>query len=227
MKCRIESFGRICQKFDDRRKRWVIEMGFGGLLHLAFDMHLPRMLSYWLMTRIDSISQKLVTSGREFKFSKNQVRWVLGIPNGSRDVSSSKTMTEECREKVQNILLTYGKSWESKSSKPSGRVYTSVGIPVTGEMMDRLERYFGEDEEEDFKTLFLIVALEMVLCPTQSPRLAGNLLPAISCAMDAAEYDWCGLVLSKFMDSVTSFVRRFYATGVAGGCGGCAIFAVV
>ena len=86
---------------------------------------------------------------------------------------------------------------------------------------------FGEDEEEVFKTMFLIVALEMVLCSTQSPRLAADLLPAISCAMDAAEYDWCRLVLSKFMGSFTSFARRFYATGLAGGCGGCAIFAVV
>ncbi|XP_021723578.1 uncharacterized protein LOC110690964 [Chenopodium quinoa] len=94
-------------------------------------------------------------------------------------------------------------------------------------MLDRLEGYFEESQEEEFKTLFLIVALEMVLCPTQSPRLAANLLPSLSCAMDAVEYGWCGLVLSKFMDSVSSFARRFYANGFAGGCGGCTILAVI
>ncbi|XP_021765892.1 uncharacterized protein LOC110730406 [Chenopodium quinoa] len=67
----------------------------------------------------------------------------------------------------------------------------------------------------------------MVLCPTQSSRLAADLLPAIGCAMEANEYDWCGLVLSKFIGSVSSFARRFYANGFASGCGGCAIFATI
>ncbi|XP_021730312.1 uncharacterized protein LOC110697247 isoform X2 [Chenopodium quinoa] len=229
MSCRIESFGRICQKFDDRRRRWVCEMGFGSLLHLALDMHLPRQLAYWVMTRMDPISKILrSTNGVEFRFSKNQVRWVLGIPMGPRSVPCTKTMTERDHEKVQRIFLKYGKSWESKKSVgQSGQVYTSVGIPLSSDMMNRLEGYFDAGEEKEFKTLFLIIALEMVLCPTQSPRLASDLLPAVSYAMEATEYDWCSLVLSKLLDSVQNFARRFYANGFASGCGGCAIFAVV
>ena len=115
MGCRIESFGRICQKFDDRRRRWVCEMGFGSLLHLALDMHLPRQLAYWVMTRMDPISEMFRSpNGIGFKFSKNQARWVLGIPMGSRTVLCTKTMTHDERVKVQNIILKYGKSWQSK-----------------------------------------------------------------------------------------------------------------
>ncbi|XP_021727891.1 uncharacterized protein LOC110695002 [Chenopodium quinoa] len=203
MSCQIDSFGRICQKFDDRRRRWVCEMGFGGILQLAFNMQLPRQLAYWLMTRIDPLRKMLITpDGVEFRLSKKQVRWVLGIPMGTRSVPSTKTMSVEDREKVQRILLKYGKAWESNGQR--GRVYMSVGIPLSSEMMDRLEGHFDGSEEEEFKT-FLIIALEMVLCPTKSARLAADLLPAIGCAMEANEYDWCGLVLSKFIGSVSSF----------------------
>lgn len=44
--CQIESFGRICKSFDDRRNQWVREMGFGGLLKIGGDMNLPRQLAY-------------------------------------------------------------------------------------------------------------------------------------------------------------------------------------
>ncbi|XP_021769111.1 uncharacterized protein LOC110733378 isoform X1 [Chenopodium quinoa] len=227
MSCRIHYFGRICKKFDVKRTRWVTEMGFGGLLHLVSDMHLPRQLAYWIMTRIDPLNRSIIApDGRVFSFSNNQVRWILGIPNGSKPVPTSKMMSSDERDKVQHVLMKYGSSWKTKSSRGSGNVYTSIGIQLTTQMMDRLQENFGDEYEEEFKTLFLIVVLHMVLCPTQSPRLGSDLLPALSCAMDWVNYYWCDLVLKKLMDSVSSFKRRFYANGFAGGCGGCAIFAV-
>ncbi|XP_021719109.1 uncharacterized protein LOC110686824 [Chenopodium quinoa] len=112
-------------------------------------------------------------------------------------------------------------------ARMEGVCYTSVGIPVNSRLMERLEGEWDVDEEEEFKTIFLLISLEMVLCPTQSLRLACDLFPALTCAMNAASYNWCELVLNKLMESVASFARRFYSTGVAGGCGGCTIFAVV
>ncbi|XP_021729053.1 uncharacterized protein LOC110696078 isoform X2 [Chenopodium quinoa] len=94
-------------------------------------------------------------------------------------------------------------------------------------MMDRLEGHFDPDEEEVFKTLFLIISLHMILCPKRSPRLSADLLPALSCCMDNKNYDWCELVLNKFLESVSNFARRFYANGFAGGSSGCSIFAVI
>ncbi|XP_021765487.1 uncharacterized protein LOC110730013 [Chenopodium quinoa] len=221
MTCRVESFGRICQKFDEQRKRWVCDMGFGGLLHFASHMHLPRQLAYWVMTRIDPINRCFIgTNGCSVSFSKNQVHWILGIP-------TSKDMSGVVRMKVQKNLLKYGRSWETKANKHCSRTYTSVGIPVTGIMMDRLEGHFDAHQEEEFKTLFLIISLKMILCPTQSPRLSTDLLPALSCCMDSQDYDWCDLVLSKFLESVSNFARRFYVNGFAGGSGGCSIFAVI
>ncbi|XP_021714741.1 uncharacterized protein LOC110682724 isoform X1 [Chenopodium quinoa] len=102
MTCRVQSIGRICQKFDERRKRWVCDMGFGGLLHFASHMHLPRQLAYWIMTRIDPINRCLIgTNGRSIYFSKNQVHWILGIPNGEKPVPTSKEMSGVVRMKAK------------------------------------------------------------------------------------------------------------------------------
>lgn len=43
--CRFEAFEWICCSFDERRKNWVREMGFGGLLNFV-DWQLPRTLCY-------------------------------------------------------------------------------------------------------------------------------------------------------------------------------------
>ncbi|XP_021756946.1 uncharacterized protein LOC110722034 isoform X1 [Chenopodium quinoa] len=201
-------------------------MGFGGLLHFAGGMHLPRQLSYWLMTCIDPLNYTFRTlDGRVIGLSKNQVHWVLGIPNRGRSVPGYKSITDDNMIKIHEIMGRYGKAWISKSNK-TGRQYKSQGILVDRKLMERVEGYWGEEEGDEFKMLFLLLSQEL-LCPTQSSRLASDLVPSLTCAPLASEYDWCSLVLKKLMDNVATFARRFYASGYASGCGGCLIFAVV
>ncbi|XP_021737667.1 uncharacterized protein LOC110704186 [Chenopodium quinoa] len=226
--CRVESFGRICQKFDERRKRWVSEMGFSGLLHLASGMHMPRQLAYWLLSRVDPIWKMLISpKGSEFKLSANQVHWILGIPNGGKCVPLKKNMRLDVKDQVEKLLSRYSYSWETKCTRYKGRAYVVKGIHVNSTIMDRVEGNWEENEEAEFKTLFLILSLHMVLFSTQSPRLSSDLLPALTCATECAKYDWCNLVLSKFLSSVSSFAKRLDATGNGGGSGGCLLFIVV
>ena len=197
MNCRVETFSRICNTFDERRTRWVNEMGLGGLLKVPTDIHLPRQMGYWLMSRIDPLNKLLVApDGKQFRLSANQVHWVLGIPNGGLTVPTGKSMSGDLQKKVNEIQQKYGQSSKTRSRKDGGRVYTSVGIPVNSRLMERLEGEWDVDEEEEFKTIFLLISLEMVLCPTQSPRLACDLFPALTCAMNAVK----GItnVLAKF-----------------------------
>ncbi|XP_021714845.1 uncharacterized protein LOC110682806 [Chenopodium quinoa] len=219
--CRIESFGRICQKFDGRRRRWVTKMGFGGLLHLAaLGMQLPRQLAYWLLTRVDPVSKTLISpDGKEFSLSPNQVYWVLGIPNGGKPVPTKKNMTSEIKDRVDALLREYGSSWETRCSRYEGRVYISKGISVNHMVMERLEGEWNDGEEAEFKTLFLLLSLHMVLCPTQSPRISADLVPALTYAQECIDFDWCGLVVSKLLCSVATFARTFYDNGYARGSG--------
>ncbi|XP_021759305.1 uncharacterized protein LOC110724206 [Chenopodium quinoa] len=179
------------------------------------------------MTRIDTLNSNLRgVDGRLFNISKNQVHWVLGIPNRGFVVPTYKSLSQEGKLKIIDIMGRYGKSWNSKSTKTS-RHYKTEGIHVNRQLMDGVEGHWQEHEEDEFKMLFLLLSLEMLLCPTQSSRLASDLVPSLTCAPRAVEYDWCCLVLKKLMDSVAAFSRRYYSSGFASGCGGCLIFVVV
>ncbi|XP_021728502.1 uncharacterized protein LOC110695600 [Chenopodium quinoa] len=204
-------------------------MGFGGLLHLASSgMQLPRQLAYWLLTRVDPVSKILISpDGKEFSLSPNQVYWVLGIPNGGKTVPTKKNMTSKLKYKVEAILNKYWQSWETTCNGYEGKVYTSKGISVNPRLMERLDGEWMEWEEVEFKTLFLLLSLHMVLCATHSPKLSADLVPALTCAHDCMDYDWCGLVVSKLLGSVSSFARKFYANGYVGGSGGCLLFIVI
>ncbi|XP_021754834.1 uncharacterized protein LOC110720139 isoform X1 [Chenopodium quinoa] len=202
-------------------------MGFGGLLKIGSYLNLPKQLSYWLMTRIDPFNCTLTCrDGRVFRLSQNQVHWVLGIPNGGIPVPTYKTLGSDMLKELKGVMASYGKSWNTKSIK-TGREYVFEGIPVNCELIARMEGKWEEHQEDEFKTLFLLLSLQMLLCPTQSSRLAADVIPALTCARKAAEYDWCSLVLKNLRDSVAMFARRFYSTGFASGCGGCLIFLVV
>ncbi|XP_021758868.1 uncharacterized protein LOC110723801 [Chenopodium quinoa] len=223
--CRVNAFGKLCKSFDERRKKWVRQMGFGGLLFLM-DSWLPMNLCYWLMTRMDPFNQLFISpDGHEYKLSKDQVRWILGIPKGSKVVPRKVTSTE-MRSKVSDIERKFGKEWELKRIK-SGRVNKLKGIVIEGALLEKAKGSWEEEDEEEFKTLFLILALHMILCPPLSSVLDNDLLPALSCAKQAWNYDWCGLVLEKLFDSAYKFGNKFYADGFAKGCGGCSIFLAI
>lgn len=91
-------------------------------------------------------------------------------------------MTDEVRASSNQIFSMYGKSWHSKFSRHVGRLYNSRGIPVDSNMLDKVEGHWEKDDEVEFKTLFLLLALHMVLCPAQATRLAVDLIPALTCA---------------------------------------------
>lgn len=98
---------------------------------------------------------------------------------------------------------------------------------MTQAVVERLQSKFDDDKIVEFKMLFLLVALDMVLCPTHCSRFPKELLPALACASSPRKFNWCPLVLERLMASAKPFGDRFYSEGFAGGCGGCTLFVVV
>ena len=111
--------------------------------------------------------------------------------------------------------------------KKSGKLIITKGVSVTDAIIGRLKGQWSCEEEVEFKILFLLMDLYMILCPTQSQCLEADLIPALTCATEARHYDWCALVLEKLMSSVKRFARKFNARGYAAGCGGCSLFVAV
>ncbi|XP_021755805.1 uncharacterized protein LOC110720992 [Chenopodium quinoa] len=200
-------------------------MGFEGLLYLV-DKGLSKDLCYWLMTRIDPMKELFrAANGRDYKLSKDQVRWILGIPKGDK-VVPRRVRDEEMKRKVRDIEKNFGGECEARL-KTSEKVIKHKRIPVTSALIERAKESWGVEQEAEFKTVFLILALHLVLCPTQSHQLESDLVPALTCAVQAKNYDWCGLVLEKFFKSCCRFKKKFSANGYAKGFGGCSIFLAI
>lgn len=120
----------------------------------------------------------------------------------------------------------YGQVWTSVDRR-TGKVVKRMGFAISNSIMEKLMCRFEVGEAEEFKTLFLMAALDLVLCPTQCSRFSKELLPALTCASDARKYNWCAFVLEKLMDIVRRFAVSLYGNGFAGGCNGCTLFLAV
>ncbi|XP_056695507.1 uncharacterized protein [Spinacia oleracea] len=225
--CKVEAFGRILHRFDNRRKQWVCELGFGGLYHLC-GKNLPRNFVYWLMTRVDPVNQLFRgTNGVDVPMNKNQVRWILGLPKGEKVIPTNEgDADEQMKIAAQNVLRLYGRKWQSVNPrKRSDMIYTDA-IPVNPKFLERLEGEWGENDEQEFKTMFLIAALAMVLCPTQCGRLSAGTIYACTLGMQSSQYDWCKLVYDFFIERAKVFCRDFYTYGWTKGVGGCTMYLV-
>ncbi|XP_056692939.1 uncharacterized protein [Spinacia oleracea] len=226
--CKVEAFGRILHRFDNRRKQWVCELGFGGLYHLC-GKNLPRNFVYWLMTRVDPVNQLFRgTNGVDVPMNKNQVRWILGLPKGEKVIPTNEgDADEQMKIAAQNVLRLYGRKWQSVNPrKRSDMIYTDA-IPVNPKFLERLEGEWGENDEQEFKTMFLIAALAMVLCPTQCGRLSAGTIYACTLGMQSSQYDWCKLVYDFFIEMAKVFCRDFYTYGWTKGVGGCTMYLVI
>lgn len=214
--CRVETFGRIVGKFDLMRENWVIEMGFGGLLELK-NKKQPRLLSYWLFTRFDPMNGLIIdTNGKEYPISPEQIHLVLGIPFGGKVVPRT---AESVRMQGEKCCI----------ASKYGREYSARHVPIVlNEIKESLceDNWLLEDEER-FKTEFLICALSMILCPTACGRLPADLEVAATLANKAAEYDWCQLVYDKLLVSGFKFSKKFYKHGYVASNGGCSYFLAV
>ncbi|KNA07719.1 hypothetical protein SOVF_169310 [Spinacia oleracea] len=121
--CKVEAFGRIIHRFDNRRRQWVSEMGFGGLYHLC-GKHLPRNFVYWLMTRVDPVNEVFRgPNGFDVPMNKNQVRWILGLLNGEKVIPNNDVDADERMKRLgHKIQRQYGRSWASVNPNKTGVV---------------------------------------------------------------------------------------------------------
>ncbi|XP_048492560.2 uncharacterized protein LOC125493340 isoform X2 [Beta vulgaris subsp. vulgaris] len=208
--CRVETLGKIIGGFCEMKRQWVRDMGFEGLLYLR-GKRLPRNFCYWLMTLVDTCRNVIMfPGGIEYPMDKRQVHWVLGIPHGPKRVPLV-ARNENVKRAVLEIQQKYG---------------SSVGIPMV-KVIEKVEGISHSEDEVEFKTAFLMLALCDFLCPTTCRRLESDLVVASTLAVDAHKYDWASLVLDKLLVHARHFAEKFYREGYAKGCGGCTYFLAI
>ena len=102
---------------------------------------------------------------------------MIGIPKGSEPVPI-RVIGDDALRKACDMEERYGKVI-SENNKAGGGVSCRKGYPITPKMLERVESEWDEAQEEEFKLLFLFLAIQMIICPTQCPRLPKDLLLAV------------------------------------------------
>ncbi|XP_021722015.1 uncharacterized protein LOC110689546 [Chenopodium quinoa] len=201
--CRVESFCVAVQKFDDDRRQLVRRMGFEGLLCLDMK-NIPRQFCYWLMTRVGAHGTVVFGDGVMLPLGAKQVRYILGIPMGANLVPTHVDM--ECEEEFQNVnriidLYGVGSKKETISLAAASRVMCP--LDDSGEIFP-----LGDDEQdqEDFMTAFMVVVLGKLICTTtNSSNMARALVPVVTVASRAIDFDWCSFTLAWLCDTAARF----------------------
>uniref|UniRef100_A0A803MAB0 Ubiquitin-like protease family profile domain-containing protein n=1 Tax=Chenopodium quinoa TaxID=63459 RepID=A0A803MAB0_CHEQI len=82
-RCRSHTLGNLVKNLSDKQKQAVVEVGFGGLLHLKLQTLCRKMLP-WLVENFNGGSCMFtVASGKEFVVTKNDVCDVFSLPMGN------------------------------------------------------------------------------------------------------------------------------------------------
>uniref|UniRef100_A0A803LQK3 Ubiquitin-like protease family profile domain-containing protein n=1 Tax=Chenopodium quinoa TaxID=63459 RepID=A0A803LQK3_CHEQI len=221
--CRVESFCDSVKLFDSRRKQLVEQMGFGGFLELDMD-NIPRQFCYWLMARILEDGTMVFGEGEVLPLCASQVRAVLGIPMGSKPVPMDIGEDEDKIMLVKSLYDVYGVG--PKQETISLKRVSEVLCPVDSE--NNPVPLVTESDEEEFMVAFLIVVLGKILCTTtNSSNLAASLIPSLTVATQASEYDWCTFTMDWLCDSAHRFQAKFLRDGFRSGSGGSFLFVMI
>uniref|UniRef100_A0A803N9J7 Ubiquitin-like protease family profile domain-containing protein n=1 Tax=Chenopodium quinoa TaxID=63459 RepID=A0A803N9J7_CHEQI len=85
-----------------------------------------------------------------------------------------------------------------------------------------------ENDEEEFMVAFMIVLLGKLLCTTtNSSNSASSLIPCVTVASHASEYDWCTFTIDWLCDTARRFQSKFMRDGYRSGCGGSLLFVMI
>ncbi|XP_056694625.1 uncharacterized protein [Spinacia oleracea] len=224
---RIEVFSKLVSLLDDSRRDLVRKMGFGALLTVKLRNLSPE-FAYWLVTRVDGANGVFYGGGdMEFSLDPIQFNCVLGLPMGTQPVPSlNGNLDTRHRNIADHIVQMYGdsggvsvqKAWEFAVGMRDGQ----------GKAVATIVPIVTREEEFEFRIAFMIVILELVLCPsTDGFTLAGRLLPAASVAPESNSYDWCTFCLEWLKIWCKMFAHQFDQHGVVSGLGGCSLFLTV
>uniref|UniRef100_A0A803LV25 Uncharacterized protein n=1 Tax=Chenopodium quinoa TaxID=63459 RepID=A0A803LV25_CHEQI len=102
-RCRPYTLGNLVKNFSDKQKQVVVEVGFGGLLHLKLKTLCRKMLP-WLVENFNGGSCMFtVGSGKDFVVTKNDVCGEFCLPMGDIHVPELKKNVEV--PSVDNYIL--------------------------------------------------------------------------------------------------------------------------
>jgi hypothetical protein len=89
-RCSVKAIHDIISGLDERKKKLVESMGFGGLLKFPPIKSTNRWFSAWLMGMVDVTNSSLtMPDGSVLRFTKKDIAIVFGIPDTGKRVNEA------------------------------------------------------------------------------------------------------------------------------------------
>jgi hypothetical protein len=179
-------------KFCEKKKIAVREIGFGGLLHLPLINKVNLKFTLWLISKVDlkTSSMAVGRDGRVF-LSPDHVEKVIGVPAKGRTVCGLEP--DNAQERADFVRLAMGASkYINSPLKAAQSVVTRDWKKgVTDEMI------------EEFKVAFVVWINGRFLAPTTKHDIGcSDFWGSIYIPTEIKEFNWGAYYLQHMMDAV-------------------------
>jgi hypothetical protein len=150
----VKAINDIISGFDERKRKLVESIGFGGLLKFPPIKSTNRRFSSWLMGQVDVANPCLaLPNGSILSFTKKDIATVFGIPDTGKRVNEAGHLSKEAKERLKlQCWPTVGKDQRS--------------IKAVQQLLDtRYPVGMSTEQETAFKVAFVVFVMSTLFVP--------------------------------------------------------------
>ncbi|XP_019176446.1 PREDICTED: uncharacterized protein LOC109171821 [Ipomoea nil] len=177
----------LVQRLTHDQKDAVIDMGFGGLLHLQFSSNYSQLVEY-LLQRFDVFKSDFILDGDHLHVGEEDVEYILGLPRGKRDVEEGTKSEENSTAAYNKVLTEWRKRWNVRS-----------GSPITTKMPDEIIR--RGDHGDAFKRDFVVFAVSSLLRGNTGRYANYRVIKSLLNIRSISRLNWCKYTYNSLIDS--------------------------
>lgn len=213
-RCSVKPIHDIISRFDDRKRRLVESIGFGGLLKFPPIKSTNRRFSAWLMGMVDIKSSCLtLPDGTSLKFTSKDIGLVFGIPATGKNVSEAAQLDKMGKEKMK--LQCWPLSGKDQHSIKA--VEELVNTKYSGEMTP--------DQEDAFRVAFVVFVMSTLFVPgAKHDYVHVDYWGALSNPSSIHEFDWAAYVHKRLITSAGKYKTDVETASKAPNITGCYLF---
>uniref|UniRef100_A0A803MUC0 EF-hand domain-containing protein n=1 Tax=Chenopodium quinoa TaxID=63459 RepID=A0A803MUC0_CHEQI len=179
---------RIMEDFSDEQKKDVIEIGFGGLLHMNLQENISHQLYNYIVTHYNPHARNLIVGKKEhaIHIDSSDIADVLGIP--FTDIPAKEISKNKKSINPDEYLKI---EWRRKKKK------TYVDI-LTYKMLFEKYRHSGAE----FKKMFVMFAVSTILAPIGDKSPNFNIIKSLEDVCFIKSFNWAGYVMDFLCGSI-------------------------
>jgi hypothetical protein len=182
----------VMNKFCEKKKNAVREIGFGGLLHLPLINKANLKFTLWVISNVDLKTRSMAVGrdGRVF-LSADHVEKLIGVPAKGRTVCGLDP--DNAQERADFVRLAMG------ATKHVNSPLKAAQSVVTREWKDDV----SEEMIDEFKVAFVVWINGRLLAPTTKHDIGcSDFWGSIYITSEIKEFNWGAYYLDHMMDAV-------------------------